>query len=290
MKTPRYVVLLSAGIAMCRSSFDEARARYSDAMNTWGRQGLDHPSHPAAEDGNPVTSPWRRGYREPECDLYRALTSALTGVERDSLQCPGGLRPVHNYMQYTTVILVESETDPGEFVKQNVDVIVWDNPLTPGDESLTPPDHWNQQPGIKGTSPEVGEDNTGDPGDEFDVPEQPLDTANERQPAEPAPVAAAVAEAATTVAPAEATPAEAAPAQPATADELASTQPGPSEAAPAEAAPVDEPSPAQLWPAEQPPPEASVSAAEPSSPPAEPATAEPAAISAESGHPAPTVP
>ncbi|MFC8683462.1 hypothetical protein ACFT30_18275 [Microbacterium ureisolvens] len=175
MKTPRYVVLLSAGIAMCRAAFDEARKNYSYAMDKWGTQGLDHPSHPAADNGggDPVTPPWRRGYREPECDLYRALTYSLTGAPADSLQCPGGLRPVHHYVKYTTETVLE--VTPGVFETHVIDVTVWDNPLTFNvDESHTPPEQWNKKPGIEGTSPEVGADNTGNPDDEFDVPaEQP---------------------------------------------------------------------------------------------------------------------
>jgi len=288
MKTPRYVVLLSAGVAMCRSAFDEARASYLSAMNQWGTQGLDNPSHPFAgtSGGARVTPPWRRGYREPECDLYRALTYSLTGVAADSLQCPGGLRPVHHYVEYTTVILVETET-PGVFEKREVKVIVWDNPLTSDDESLTPPEHWNSAPGTPGTSPEEGRNNTGDPDDEFDVPPAPPD-ADADAPAEVG------AEAAGAVAGAEELTAAADPVEPAAAD-AAAVEPAAIEHPPVEGS-APEPAPGDAEPAEeQPEAEASVPAAEPPAPPAEPATppetAEPPATPpAESEVPAPPAP
>ncbi|MCO5952589.1 hypothetical protein [Microbacterium yannicii] len=281
MKTPRYVVLLSAGVAMCRAAFDEARASYSYAMDRWGTQGLDHPDHPKTEDGiTAVTAPWRRGYREPECDLYRALTFSLTGVAADSLQCPGGLRPLHHYVKYTTVDPVTGAVG---------DLIVWDNPLTfHDDESLTPPEHWNQAPGIAGTNRQIGPTLAGDPDDEFDFPERPPGDAPE------APTAAAALDAAEVAAPTAPPPAESAPIEP------AAVEPAGSEAAAGETGTPDL-APADAEPTEQPEAEASVSVAEPAAPhaeptpPAEPTTppalAEPPATPpAESEPPAPAAP
>ncbi|MFB7884839.1 hypothetical protein [Microbacterium sp. NPDC056057] len=286
MKTPRYVVLLSAGVAMCRGSFDEARASYTYSMTQWGVQGLDHPSHPVAEDGvTEVRAPWRRGYREPECDLYRTLTFALTGVVADTLQCPGGERPLHRYVAYAS-------EDPATNVVE--EVIVWDNPLTfTVDESLVPPEHWTGAPGTPGTSDQIGPKVAGDPDDEFDFPEPPPGVA--------APLEAAALEAAeqvATEAAVEPTAAEPAPAEP-EADQPAPAEPVEVEPVGVEPVAVEqapvEPAPADAAPASEPEPEASVPAVEPASAPAEPATppvtAEPpAAPPAESELTAPAAP
>lgn len=283
MKTPRYVVLLSAGIAMCRSEFDAARVSYQYAMNQWGTQGLDHPSHPAAENGggNPVTPPWRRGYREPECDLYRALTFSLTGVPADSLQCPGGLRPVHHYVAYTLTEL-KDPTQPEGPENPRMTVVVWDNPLTSTvDESLDPPRNWNTQPGVKGTSPEVGENNTGDPDDEFDEPVDPFAAAEataEVTSLKAADVAEARVPAAATEPQGEAVATEPA------ADQPAAAEPAADEPAPVGAEPAPQPEGAASVPAGEPP----ASTDEPAAPPVaeEPSAAPPA----ESALPAPAVP
>ncbi|WP_203581948.1 hypothetical protein [Microbacterium hibisci] len=289
MKTPRYVLLLSAGIAMCRSAFDEARASYSDALSRWGTQGLDNPDHPRVDDDNFVTPPWRRGYREPECDLYRSLTYSLTGVAADSLQCPGGLRPVHRYVKYKTVILVESVTTPGESVELEEDVVLWDDPRTSEDETAVPPKDWNGTPGQAGTSFQRGPTLAGDPDDEFDFPEPPpigefvvSELATVQTAAEstaPSSVEPAAAEARETA------PGAVAPATAASTDH-AITGPGP----------ADGPTPTPAEPADQTAPVASVPPASPAQPapaaepePAAPAEPAPPAHSAPPAQPAPPV-
>lgn len=150
---PRYAVFYWAGIALCQQDAVAAQARYTHAVERYGLAGIDRASHPLDENFVPLPPPRKRGYGEPECDLYRTLTALLTNVHVDSVDCRGGLGPVFTFSTY--------QTDAGE-------VVVFDDPLTFGtDESTVTPVGWDQQPGVPGATDPLGDVEYGDPEDEF---------------------------------------------------------------------------------------------------------------------------
>ncbi|MET0735254.1 MAG: hypothetical protein ABWY55_06390 [Microbacterium sp.] len=152
---PRYALFYAAATAACFGVFEDSRRWYERALRLYGTIGIDRAGHPdvPGQDGNPLPPPRRRGYGEPECDLYRTLTETFGGGVQDSLSCPGGYRPVFVYRAY--------RMGNGDLVR------VFDDPRTDADESLVPAPDSNGDAAVPGCSDQLGSPVYGDPEDEF---------------------------------------------------------------------------------------------------------------------------
>lgn len=136
LSNPRVVILLSAGVAMCRADEPAAGSLFSLAIDQWGTAGLDkpwYPQRPGATDPEDRVTDRPPGYGEAECDLYRTLTSVLEQVDPDGVECPGGPVPEYRTRDYPAAA--------GDYT-----ITVYDNPLTLDDESLIVPEDAAQPP------------------------------------------------------------------------------------------------------------------------------------------------
>jgi len=83
IQSPRDVLIFQAAIDLCNGRREQARVWLDDATRL-GLQGLD--AEVETSDDDVRFFPWY-------CEVYRSLISALDGVSRQSVTCPGGEPP-----------------------------------------------------------------------------------------------------------------------------------------------------------------------------------------------------